>query len=813
MNSALFGVRVIDLSESDAGASCAEALAWLGADVIKIEDTRRGNSIRQAATEKPGVDSYAFILLNANKRSVTCDIETESGRKILSKLITKADVLIEDLAPGAIEHMGFGYDTVQKLNAQIIYARIKGFASDGPYAHYLSSDMVAQAVGGALSVTGNEGGPPLIPGPTIGATGAALNGAMGILAALHQRRTIGQGQKIEVAMQDAVINVSRIVYQSVMSQGKPRKRMGNAGGGGATPSGLFRCKPGGPNDYVFIHIALSAPKHWQALLKVIGREDLLNDPRFSDAQTRSEHRKDVDELVSAWCQQHNKIEVMQAIQRAGATAGAVLDTQELSNDADLRKRGMLVTIEHPVRGVVTMPGWPVKMSESSVPVVSAPPLGAHTEEVLSEWLDLGTTTKEQSTIKPDGFRSSPKPAARRALSGVRVVDLTQYEAGPSCTETLAWLGADVVKIEEPRGGDRGRLVGATKSGVDSTYFVLLNANKRSLTCDLKSEPGKETLRKLIMEADVMIENMAPGAIERLGFGYETVKQLNPGIIFAQLKGFAADSPQANYLCFDAIAQAVGGSVSITGPERAVPLKPGVNIGDTGAGMYCTTGILAALFQRQMTGRGQKVEVAMQEAVINFSRSAFAAYLATGKAPERRGDRGAPGGHGPNALYQCSGGGSNDYCVIDTSEIGDEAWQSMLRIIDRQDLINDRRFLTTHERIKHTSEIEALLSAWCLKHGKNEAMEMLQGAGVPAGAVFDTREISESLHLRNSGMLATVEHPTLGTLTIPACPVKMSESQVPVACAPLLGTDTEAVLSEWLGTNSKDSKLEKRPADA
>ena len=195
MNSALCGMKVVDLSGSDAGASCAEALAWFGADVIKIEEPTHGDRRRYATTGKPGIDSHAFILLNANKRSVTCDIDTESGKEILRKLIAKADALIEDLAAGAIERLGFGYDVVRELNPQLIYAQIKGFASSGPYANYLSSDMVAQAVGGTLSVTGIEGGPPLIPGPAIGDTGTALHCVMGILAALHQRQAIGHGQR------------------------------------------------------------------------------------------------------------------------------------------------------------------------------------------------------------------------------------------------------------------------------------------------------------------------------------------------------------------------------------------------------------------------------------------------------------------------------------------------------------------------------------------------------------------------------------------------------------------------------------------
>src|ERR687888_139600 len=216
--------------------------------------------------------------------------------------------------------------------------------------------------------------------------------------------------------------------------------------------------------------------------------------------------------------------------------------------------------------------------------------------------------------------------AKPALSGVRVIDLTQFEAGTSCTETLAWLGADVIKVEEPTQGDQGRRASTDKPGVDSYYFMLLNANKKSVTLNLKDERGKEVMRKLIAEGDVMVENFAPGVIERLGFGYDEVRKINPRIIYAQIKGFAPEGPYGNYLAFDMIAQSVGGALSTTGEIDGRPLKPGPTIGDTGSGLHTAIGILAALYQRQITGRGQRIEVAMQEAVINFCRIAYASQL-------------------------------------------------------------------------------------------------------------------------------------------------------------------------------------------
>lgn len=297
--------------------------------------------------------------------------------------------MIENLAPGAIERLGFGYDAVRQLNPRIIYAQIKGFAPDGPYADYLSFDFIAQAAGGTMATTGNPDGPPMKPGPTLADTGAGLHCALGILAALFQRQLTGRGQRVEVAMQEAVINIGRTAFASQMLRGKPPQRTGGRSLVNPTvPSGLYPCKPGGPNDYVYIHTSRGGNEHWQRLLKVIGREDLANDPRFSTPEARAKHVNEVDELLSEWTREHTKVEAMDIVQRVRVPAGAVFDTKDLSEDAHLRKRGMFVTIEHPVRGPVTMPGCPVKMSASHVPVRCAPLLGAHTEEVLSEWLGL-----------------------------------------------------------------------------------------------------------------------------------------------------------------------------------------------------------------------------------------------------------------------------------------------------------------------------------------------------------------------------------------------------------------------------------------
>jgi formyl-CoA transferase len=395
---ALAGVRVVDLTQFEAGTSCTETLAWLGADVIKVEEPKRGDQGRAASSERPGVDSYYFLLLNANKRSVTCNLKDPRGRELLCKLIEQADVFVENFSPGTIERLGFGYDEVSRINPRIVYAQIKGFSKGSPYEGHLAFDMIAQAVGGAMSTTGEADGRPLKPGPTIGDTGTGLHTAIGILAALLQRQSTGRGQRIEVAMQEAVINFCRIAYSSQLMWNTPAPRVGNRGVLGTNaPSEAYACKGGGPNDYCYIYTTRAANHHWERLLHVMGRDDLVDDPRFKDNTDRWEHKDEVDDVIAPWVAQRTKREVMQILGNAGVPAGAVYDTSELINDAFLQQRGMFPTIDHPVRGELRMPGWPVKMSDSCVPVSAAPLLGQDNLHVYGQL--LGYSSEQLEALK------------------------------------------------------------------------------------------------------------------------------------------------------------------------------------------------------------------------------------------------------------------------------------------------------------------------------------------------------------------------------------------------------------------------------
>jgi formyl-CoA transferase len=394
---ALDGVVVLDLTQFESGTVCTETLAWLGATVLKLERPGIGEQGRVSSVDEPGMDSYHFILLNANKKSMTANLKHPEGKALVRRLIEHVDVFVENFRPGAIERLGFDYETVRGINPRIIYAQIKGFGTDGPYASFPAFDPVGQATGGAVSITGEADGPPMRPGPNLSDSGSGFHCAIGILAALYQRAVTGVGQRVEVAMQDVIINFCRPAFGRQLIDGKPAGRVGNEMPmAPVAPCGVYPCRPGGPNDYVYIYTSRwPGSPQWERLLEVIGRTDVSNDPRFATPESRYECRDEVNEMISAWTRQKTKFEAMEELGRADVPAGAVLTTAELAADSYLQKRGTFVTMEHPVRGPVLMPGFPLKMSASSVPILPSPLLGEHNEEVYMGMLGISADEFER----------------------------------------------------------------------------------------------------------------------------------------------------------------------------------------------------------------------------------------------------------------------------------------------------------------------------------------------------------------------------------------------------------------------------------
>jgi formyl-CoA transferase len=386
-----------------------------------------------------------------------------------------------------------------------------------------------------------------------------------------------------------------------------------------------------------------------------------------------------------------------------------------------------------------------------------------------------------------------------ALQGIRIVDMTHNQAGPACTQVLAWLGADVIKLEEPGKGDAARSNARDIPGQDSVFFLLLNANKKSITLNLKKPDGKALFKKLITSCDVLVENFSPGALDRLGLGYEALSALNPRLVFATIKGFGTYGPYAGYKSFEPVAQAMGGAMCASGFEDSPPMFSWAAVGDSGTGMHCAIGILAALEQRHRTGRGQIVEVSMQDAVLNLMRVNMREHIRMGGVPPRTGNqlmRNVPG-----TSYPCHPGGTNDYVYIHCPE---PMWPAFAKAIGRADLIEDERFRTADGRWQERDALNAIIEQWTRQHTKHEAMRIVGGAGVPCGACQDMGDVLNDPHLREREMVVDVDdYPGRGKYSTIGCAVKLGDSPTRVERAPVLGEHTDALLGELCGVGREE----------
>ena len=386
---ALDGMRILDLSQYEAGPSCTQALAWLGADVVKIERPGVGDPGRAI-----GMPDY-FMMWNSNKRSVELDLQSDEGRKTLLKMLPKYDVIVENFGPGVIAKLRLDYDSIKEIHPSVIFASVKGFGSFGPYADYKCFDMVAQAAAGAFSVTGESDGPPMRPGTTIGDSGTGTQLAMAILAAYVHLLKTGEGQQVELSMQEGVTYYMRTMMSMAESGEAVVARQGN----GRDPlSTMYPCSPGGPNDFIFL-MAITH-RMWEALCLTMSREDLLTDPRFLSPGDRLKNAEVLRQEISVWTTQYDKKEAMRRLAEAGVPVSAVMDTVDVYSDPNLIARDFIKEVKTLSGQTLRMPGCPARLSKSDVSLKAAVPLGTHTKEVLMQ--DLGLDEDQFSELEKSG---------------------------------------------------------------------------------------------------------------------------------------------------------------------------------------------------------------------------------------------------------------------------------------------------------------------------------------------------------------------------------------------------------------------------
>ena len=399
----------------------------------------------------------------------------------------------------------------------------------------------------------------------------------------------------------------------------------------------------------------------------------------------------------------------------------------------------------------------------------------------------------------------------KALEGVRILDFTHVQSGPTCTQLLAWLGADVIKVERPGVGDATRKQLVDVPGADSLYFTMLNHNKRSIEINTKHETGREVLEGLVKACDVMVENFAPGALDRMGFGWDRVHQLNPRMILASIKGFGP-GPYENCKVYENVAQCAGGAASTTGFRDGPPMVTGAQIGDSGTGLHLALGIVSALFQRERTGRGQQVLASMQDGVLNLCRvklrdqqrlergplteySQFGQGIGFGAAVPRAGND--SGGGQPGWILKCKGWETDpDAYVYFITQVA--VWGRICDLIGEPGWKEDPDYRTPDARLDKISEIFDRIERWTMTRTKFEVMNACNPLDIPCGPILSMKELAAESSLRETGTIVEVDHPERGPYLTVGCPIKLSDSVAEVTRSPLLGEHTLEILRDVLG---------------
>ncbi|MBT3659273.1 MAG: formyl-CoA transferase [Rhodospirillaceae bacterium] len=404
----------------------------------------------------------------------------------------------------------------------------------------------------------------------------------------------------------------------------------------------------------------------------------------------------------------------------------------------------------------------------------------------------------------------------KALDGVRILDFTHVQSGPTCTQLLAWFGADVIKVERPGVGDATRGQLRDIPDVDSLYFTMLNHNKRSVTLNSKSDKGKEILTKLIEECDVMVENFAPGALDRMGFPWERIQEINPKMIYASVKGFGP-GPYADCKVYENVAQCAGGSASTTGMLGEVPMVTGAQIGDSGTGLHLAFGIVTALYHREQSGRGQRVECAMQDGVLNLCRvklrdqqrlahgplneySQFGEGIPFGEATPRAGND--SGGGQPGRILKCKDWETDPdaYTYFITQAA---VWKNVCDVIGKPEWKEDPDYATPNARLPRLGEVFGAIEDWTMTKTKFEVLEICNPLNIPVGPILSMKEIAGDMSLRETGAIVEVDHPERGKYLTVGNPVKLSDSPSDVERSPLLGEHTDEVMRDVVGLSDEE----------
>ncbi|MEX0784779.1 MAG: CoA transferase [Dehalococcoidia bacterium] len=781
---ALAGIRVLELGSGVGPEYCGKLLAGLGADVIKVEPAE-GDSLRYAGPfpgdERHPERSGLFLHLNTGKRSIVAD---DAGR---DGLLAQADVVVLSGRPSALAAARLVPADLRRRFPRLVVTSVTTFGLSGPYAEYLGGELVAYALGGYMLLTGPPDRPPIKSYGHLVEYQSGAHGALGTLAALRAREVTGEGQVVDVSAMEAATFMIGGVQQGAHFYGRIARRAGTRLLGVPAeqpyPSTIRPCRDG----HVHCH---SNNRHYDLLGTLIGHPRLLA-PDLLARMTG--HADEIDAILDEWLADKDREDIVRQAQEMRLPFTEVRAPSEVLADPHLHEREAFVTVEHPVAGAVTLPAMPMRMSTTPPKVTRAPMLGEHDGE---GWLaDAGSGSLTAAVPTKARAAGGPKP-----LSGIRAVDFTNAVAGPIASFILADLGADVIKVEGPTARHRNAagLAPLAEGGEDVpwdrvAFFNELNHGKRGVTIDVTKPRGRELFLNLVANADVVVQNFSPRALDNMRLHYDDIRAANPAIVMVSMPAFGLSGPYRDRASYGPGIDAMSGLAHLTGYADGAPMKPGNFFCDQQAGALAAYSCLAALRHRDLTGEGQHVELAMIEGELQLLADAYLDYQWNGRDRLRAGND--LGDRAPHDAYRCAG--EDEWIAI---AVEDEAqWSALCRVVGQPSLVADPRFAGPGQRTEDREDLRSIIETWTSQRSHYEAQATLQSAGVPAGAALNCLELLSDPHVVARRGFEYVQLPNSGLTPYPRVAFTLSETPIPIVGAgPAFGGANRDVFAGLVG---------------
>jgi crotonobetainyl-CoA:carnitine CoA-transferase CaiB-like acyl-CoA transferase len=769
----LHGLVVLEFSQYLSAPSAGLRLADLGARVIKIERPVTGDAGRKLAIKNlwVGEDSLLFHTINRNKESFTADMKDPQDLDILKKLIAKADIIIHNFRPGVMEKNGLGYEAVQQINPAAVYAAISGYGNTGSWKNKPGQDLLLQSIAGLAFTTGNAAEMPMPFGLAIGDILAGAQLVQGILAAIVSREKTGHGSLIEISLLETLIDFQfELLTTFFASNQQPQRSQINSGHTLlSAPYGIYKTADG--------YLAL-AMMPLQELAEAIDCHELK---QYSTADA-FEKRDAIKKIIAGHLHTKPGAYWLQQLRQRDLWAAEVLNWQQLKGHEAYRLLAMEQVVGMNGSSIVTT-RCPLKLNGKTLTSNRpAPALGVNTKEIISSLIN-GSVHPIAET------QPVPKTEEGNLLSKLLVVDFSQFLSGPYATLRLADLGAEVIKIEKTGTGDicRNLYVSDVKIEGESTIFHAINRNKKSYQANLKDEQELQQIKALISKADVLVHNFRPGVMERLGLSYETVKEINPAIVYAEISGYGTEGPWKDLPGQDLLLQAVSGLTWLSNNDGENPTPMGVAVVDMLAGTHLAQGILAAIYQKQKTGEGSLVQVSMLESILDFQFEVLTCFYNDGhQLPQRSSINNA---HAyvaaPYGIYQTK----DSYLSLAMTDI--------VRLGELTGCAALTKYTDKREWFSKRDEIKQIIAGHLRQETNAHWLSILEKADVWCAPVFNYEELIKQEAFRNLDMVMPVKTGKGFTLDTTRCPIRVDGKILRSAVgAPLLGEHTALISKRY-----------------